>query len=350
VSDPTARILNQISGFVVSQSIAAACQAGVFDVLLKGSLTTSELTRQCRLHPNGAERLVRLLVGEQLLERSGDLLSITDDGALLAENTPGSLKYLALMYAGLMYPAFGRAAHSFATGESAIPPAFAGKNVWQVLQGDPELGRLFNRAMADRSRARASTVASSDVWQHVTHVADIGGGTGTLLATILRSHPHMQGVLFDRPNVVASAGEAFKGIADDRWRTAGGDFFEAVPSGSDAYVLSLILHDWDDDRCGQLLRSIARATVPGNRLLIAEKVLPEDGQPHFVDRSNVIMLLGPGGMERTTDEYTTLLGRNGFEIVRTVAGVHTDLLEAIRVRETITPSASALPVADPAGI
>jgi SAM-dependent methyltransferase len=148
-------------------------------------------------------------------------------------------------------------------------------------------------------------------------VVDVAGGTGFLLAEILRRHPDARGVLFDLPAAVADSTEDLDGLRD-RCATVGGDFFESAPAGADCYVLSHVIHDRDDDRAVAILRNCRRAMDPNGRLLLVEMVIPPGDEPHPSKTLDMVMLSLPGGMERSDLEYRELLDAAGFELTRRV--------------------------------
>jgi hypothetical protein len=143
-------------------------------------------------------------------------------------------------------------------------------------------------------------------------IADIGGGNGGILAQ-LRGNRH--GILFDRPAVIEAAPSVITG--DNGIGLVAGDFFEKVPA-ADIYVLSWILHDWDDTDARRILASIAAAANPGARLLVIESVMPAGNEPHPSKSVDLTMLTLLGGRERTEGEYRTLLEDAGFHLDRVV--------------------------------
>jgi hypothetical protein len=150
-------------------------------------------------------------------------------------------------------------------------------------------------------------------------IVDVGGGSGHLLAAILNANPHLRGVLYDLPHVAPEAQKYMESAGlKARCEVLSGDFFAAVPSGSDAYLLSHIIHDWDERRCGALLRHCRRAMDTQGRLLIVEAVLPAGDAPHPGKVLDLVMLTVPGGMERTEEEYAALLAKASFRLTRIV--------------------------------
>ena len=121
-----------------------------------------------------------------------------------------------------------------------------------------------------------------------------------MLAAILAAHPQIRGVLFDLPHIITSAPKtlASHGI-DDRADCVGGDFFESVPAGGDAYLVLVVLHDWPDQQAQHILANIAAAGGSGARLLLLEFVVPPGDTPHPSKMSDLNMLAIMGGKERT---------------------------------------------------
>jgi hypothetical protein len=140
-----------------------------------------------------------------------------------------------------------------------------------------------------------------------------------MLAAVLSRHPSVRGVLFDLPHVVRDAPALLKSRGvDDRVTIETGSFFERVPAGGDAYLLSHIIHDWSEDLCLQILGNCRRAMGPDGRLLIVETVLPEGDVPHQGKLQDLVMLVFPGGQERSEAEYATLLAKADFRLRRVV--------------------------------
>ena len=144
-------------------------------------------------------------------------------------------------------------------------------------------------------------------------IVDVGGATGNMLAHILSRYPQPRGMLFDRPHVVTEAPALLRARGvEDRVTIEHGNFFESVPAGGDAYILSHIIHDWNDDQCLTILGNCRKAMTRDAKLLIVEFVLPEGNTPHFGKVADMVMLAIPGGEERTANEYREPARRGGF--------------------------------------
>jgi SAM-dependent methyltransferase len=150
-------------------------------------------------------------------------------------------------------------------------------------------------------------------------IVDVGGGHGGLIASILKKHTNLKGIVYDSPDVVAGAPEHFAdaGVAD-RASAIGGDFFASVPAGGDTYIMKHIIHDWYDDLCTTILRHCHAVMKPGGKLLIVDQVLPGRNEPSVGKFSDLLMMIMPGGMERTADEFRTLVEGAGFKFSRIV--------------------------------
>jgi hypothetical protein len=198
--------------------------------------------------------------------------------------------------------------------------------VWDYYKANPEEGLSFARGMGNLSALVAMDVARLYDPSPYRRIVDVGGSQGVLLRGLLDRAPNARGVLFDLPEVTASASP------DPRVDIVSGSFFENVPEGGDLYVLKSILHDWPDDRCDAILQNVARAAAPGTTLLLVETVLPPPPQPSPVTFMDINMLVMLGGRERTSEEYGEMLRRGGFAMQRVIpTGGMFGLIEATRV-------------------
>jgi hypothetical protein len=152
------------------------------------------------------------------------------------------------------------------------------------------------------------------------HIVDVGGGRGLLLSAILRSHANVRATLFDRPEALVDVPIALDaaGIAS-RCAVAPGDFFSSVPAGADLYLLSRVLHDWNDDAAIHILTSCRNAMADSAVLLIAEAVLPERARDLPVAiRMDLHMLTLLAGKERTRAEFEHVLKQSRFDLQRVI--------------------------------
>ena len=330
---PPAILLQLMTGYQRAQAVYVAAKLGVPDLLAEGPRPVEELAAATQSHTSSLYRLLRALASVGVFsETSPRTFALTPTAALLRTGTADSMRSLALMYNEESYFAWGNMIYSIRTGEPAFAHRF-GMEPFPYFMQNPEADRLFNEAMIGYTHQVANAVVGTYDFSPFGVVADIGGGYGTLLAAILQSSPNTRGILFDIPHVIDAA-QGFlstTGVADRCTRIAG-DFFSAVPAGADAYVLSQILHDWEDEQCLTILKHTRRVTPKDGKLLVVELVIPPGNEPSFGKWLDLHMLAIPGGRERTESEYRTLFRDAGFEltnIVPTPAGP--SVVEAVPV-------------------
>jgi hypothetical protein len=208
--------------------------------------------------------------------------------------------------------------YSVQTGKTGFQHSF-GVPLFDWLGGHPMEAALFNQTMVGIHGMEPPAVAAAYDFSVFKTIADVGGSTGNLLATILGQHPSPRGILFDLPHVVrdAPAFLAQRGLTD-RIQIENGSFFDRIPAGADAYILSHIIHDWTEEQCLTILGHCRRAMSAAGRLLLVEMVLPPGDTPHPGKMLDMAMLTIPGGEERTEAEYAALLDKAGFRLTRVV--------------------------------
>jgi hypothetical protein len=250
-----------------------------------------------------------------------DGFALTPVGVSLRTGVPGSLRASVLMLLDeANWKPWGQLLHTVRTGETAFNHAH-GMGVFDYLVEHPEASSAFNAGMAGNWPAHARLVAATYDFSEMSVVVDVGGGRGRLLATILERYPRLRGILFDQPHVIEDARKTLDaaGVVD-RCELVGGSFVVSVPTGGDVYVLRNIVHDWEDDRAVAILTSCRRAMAPGARLLLVERYVATDPREAFpVLQSDLEMLVIVGGLERTKDEYATLLARSGLRLIQTIS-------------------------------
>jgi hypothetical protein len=204
------------------------------------------------------------------------------------------------------------------TGSNAMRRA-VGDDAFDYLATHPEDSAVFDGAMTDYSRVTAPAIAEAYDFGRFRTIVDVAGGQGGLMAAILRSHPGVDGIVYDLPHVVDGTRAAIrKRGLQDRCQAMAGDFFDSVPAGADAYILKHIVHDWDDERALRILQNCRSAIAPRGRLLICEVVVSGPGDGCLAKLIDLEMMVIPGGRERTEREFRDLLARAGFRLL----GVH----------------------------
>lgn len=317
---PHAQLIQMGAASWVSAVVYAAAKLGLADHLAGGPRSAEELAGPTGTHAPTLHRLMRTLAGLGILtEQDGQRFALTTLGNALETGAPGSARSTLLAFCGpAIWHSWEEIIHSLQTGQTGFEKAW-GMPLFDYLAQHPEEASHFSEAMVGFHGSEPPTVAKAYDFSAFGTIVDVGGATGNMLAAILSAHDGPRGVLFDRPHVVKDAPALLeaRGVAD-RVTIEPGNFFEQVPGGGDAYVLSHIIHDWNEQQCLTILGHCRNAMKPDGRLLIVETVLPTGDTPHQGKMQDMVMLVIPGGQERTEAEYESLLQQAGFRLTRVV--------------------------------
>ena len=311
VATPQQQIIAAIMGFRQSRAIAAAADLGLADLLANGPLHIDSLAEMTLTHSRSLFRMMRALESAGIFAQvSPRVFANTPVSECLRSNVPGSLRSAvrAVLSSGHgEYDAWAGFAHSVRTGEPAFDHVY-GYDFWEFLERNPDQRSVYNESQQTASGLFAAAVAGAYDWGRFSVIADLGGGTGTLLKAILDRYAACRGILFDLPEAVSKA------IPHARAERAGGSFFEAVPSGADAYILKSVVHDFPDAQVGAILNNIRKVLQPEGRLALVENVITDSPESIWAKWADLHMLALLGGAERTAAEYSELLGNSGFEL------------------------------------
>ena len=320
---PAETMLRLLTGAWTTQALATVAEMRVPDAMSADAGTSVEvLAARTGTDPDSLSRLLCYLTMLDVVTHGRDGYRLTRLGELLREDDPHSMRPLALMYGGPFYQSFAHLGHTLRTGAEAFRHLF-GENHFAYFARHPELSELFDQSMAASSRMFEpipehpvfAAKNTADTTAQTTTVVDIAGGNGELLGRLLTTHPHLHGVLLERPHVVENARRSLDAAGcGDRCTYRAGDFAD-MPTGGDVYVLSRILHDWDDERCREILSHCARVMPDHADLLIVERVLPTDGSASLATAWDLHMMCNVGGRERRADHYARLLADAGLELV-----------------------------------
>jgi hypothetical protein len=329
-SDPRLALLGLINGFQVSQAIHVAATLRVADYLNDGPRSAGELATLTKSNPDTLYRLLRALAAVGVFqEGEGRTFVLSPMGdCLRADSTTPLGAWAEVVGSPYFWQAWGHLLHSVQTGGNAFQD-LNGKDVWRYRAEHPELGATFDRAMTQLSRGGAEAVIRAYDFSSFAHVVDVGGGQGLLLTAILRAHPHMRGTLFDQAGVVAGAEAVLTvGGVIDRCNIVDGSFFESVPEGADAYLMRVVIHDWEDDEAIAILKVCRRAMPEAARLFLVERLVAPPNETPATKFGDLNMLVLPGGRERTREEFANLFTKSGFELTGIFpAGTH-NVIEA----------------------
>jgi O-methyltransferase domain/Dimerisation domain len=317
---PHAQLVQMAHAHWVSHIVYVAAKLSLADHLANGPKSPDEIAGKTGTHAPSVYRLMRTLANLGILtEDAKHCFALTALGDALKTGAPGSARATILTVASEWWVrGFGQLLYSVETGKSGFEKAL-GMPIFDWLANHPEDASLFSETMIGFHGAEPAAVAAAYDFSGLTTIIDVGGATGHLLTTILSGCSAARGILFDLPHVVRDAPPLIEARGmTDRVSIKDGSFFESVPEGGDAYLLSHIIHDWSEEQCLTILGNCRRAMNPGGRLLIIEMVLPAGDTPHPGKLLDMMMLVGPGGQERTEPEYGELLGKAGLRLERVV--------------------------------
>ena len=308
-----------ISGYWTSQAVYAVAKFGIADLLSDGPQNVEQLAEATDTNTDALYRVLRALASVGIFaEGEPRHFSLTPLAEPLQSDVPDSKRALALMMGDEQFRAWGEIEYSVRTGKTSFEKVH-GKPVFDYLGEHPEKARIFDAAMTGIHGRESNAIRHAYDFSGIGVLADIGGGNGSQITAILEAHPEMSGILFDLPHVVARAEERIEQAGlSERCKRVGGSFFESVPSGADAYMMRHIIHDWDDEKSLTILRNCHAAMPAEGRLLVVESVIPPGNDPFGGKFLDLVMLLIPGGKERTEEEYRTLFQSAGFELSRIV--------------------------------
>ena len=332
---PHETMRSMLAMYFISQMLFCVAKLGVADALAEKPLTADALAKAVGAHPPFLSRVLRALASVGVFaEDSRGRFRLTPLGQTLRADRPGSLRDYALMLpADYNWLAWSALPHALETGASAFEHAH-GMPIFSYLKQHAEKDRAFSASMASISGTENAAVARAYSFGRFAKLVDVGGAHGHLLATVLRRHKKLRGVLYDQPQVVAGATDSgFISAPDVRERcdVAGGSFFESVPSGADGYVMKYILHDWDDEKAMRILGHCRDAMTLDGRVLVVDHVIPQGNSADFSKLLDVMMLVGPGGQERTREEFRALFARVGLRLARVIpTSCPLSILEAVR--------------------
>jgi hypothetical protein len=299
--------LFELSDLSTPWSIHVVATLRVADHIAAGTTQIDDLAAAAGCDADALSRVLRHLVGRGVFTQPAPGRFALNDtarqllGARLGFDLDGIGGRMAYAWGGLL--------SAVRTGRPAYQEVF-GRPFWDDLEAHPEVAASFDALMGPPGHGTPDPdVLVDGDWHDVHHVVDVGGGTGALLAEVLRAHPHVRGTLVDLPRVVAGAGDLFDGVAD-RVTTVGQSFFDPLPAGADLYLLKSVLTDWPDPEAGQILRRCAEAARPAGRIAVLNGVSPDGDEPS----PDLLMLVLVGGKQRTLTQFRTLAGAAGLEI------------------------------------
>lgn len=301
-----------------TQRLYVIAKLGVADLLATGPLDCDDLASKLQVHKNSLFRVMRSLAAQGVFTQDlTDKFGLTPMSQLLRSDSPDSMRHAVIFFGEEYYRALGELLHTVKTGETAFNHLY-GQGHFDFLGKNPEVSKTFNSFMAQSAGRYRDTFESFDFAGHHL-IVDVGGGHGNLLASILKSHTHLKGIVYDLPQGVTETQDNLEeaGVAD-RCTIVTGSFFDAVPSGGDVYLLSRILHDWPDEKAKLILSNCRKSMAKNGKLLIRDAIIPDGDTPSPGKQIDITMLFMLGGAERTKAEWNALLHQSGFSISQVI--------------------------------
>jgi hypothetical protein len=313
-SDPAEALMQIAAGWLLPRSLHLIADLGVADALDETPRSAADLAAETGAHPQALARTLRLLSAYGVFATRAGMVSHTTSSRLLRSDHPQSMRPFARML-GLpinleAYRLFG---DTLRTGRPAIEQVQP-NGVFAYLADRPDETRIFGEAMTAKAHAQVAGVLGAYDFSPFECIADVGGGRGHLLQAVLGRAPSARGVLFDLPQVIDDAAE----LASERLSLRAGDFFRDRLPSCDAYMLMDIIHDWDDEKSEAILRAVRAAAPDHATLLLLETIVPDEAGPHWAKTLDVLMLAVTGGLQRTAQEYESLLAASGFHMKRVI--------------------------------
>ena len=324
------------TGYRLSQAIYVFTKLGIADLLASGPKTSSALSHSVGAHAPSLYRLLRVLTACAVVtEPTPGTFALAPSGTCLVGDAPNSIRSTVLLFGSEnFWTTWGDLLHCVRTGETAFSHLFGVRGTFDYLPSHPDDAALFNAGMGDVAALTAKAIVAAYDFSSARVLMDVGGGGGALISAILNAHPGLRGVLFDLPRVVDAARERLNcsGIAN-RCEAVGGDLLSSIPAGGDIYLLSRVIHDWDDENSILILRNCRTAMARTSKLLLAERIIPETIEPGIHAQTQLLsdlnMLVRNGGRERTDAEYSALFAAAGLRLSRVIpTGIEIGLIEA----------------------
>lgn len=309
------KLRGMIGGFAATQLLVTAARLRIADHLASGGQSVAVIADSLGVESNPLCRFLRMLVALDVLQQTkAEHFALTDMGRLLCADHPKSMRDRLLFIGEINYPVGQESIHAVTTGEQAFNHVF-GMPLFEYLDGHPDLRAIFGRLMGENVERRTEGICKAYDFTAATLIVDVGGGNGALLSAILSVAPGVRGIVFDRPSVANSReDESVSCDSAPRIEFLGGDMFKAIaPAGADIYILSNIIHDWNDGQASLILHNCGAVMKKDSRLLIIEEILPDRVEEAPATIANdYSMLLLTGGRQRTRDEFSHLLQTAGL--------------------------------------
>jgi hypothetical protein len=312
-------LLQMIFGGFVQQCISVIAKLGIPDLLKDGPKSHEQLAVITDAHAPSLYRLMRMLSSIGIFtELENKTFAIRPLGIYLQSDTIGSVRTDAI-FSGEKWRrnAWTNLLFSVRTGKSAFTEVH-GQGLFEYMSDDPEAAEGFNNLMSEISRMVRPALAYYD-FSEFDRLVDVGGGHGEIMRAILEQYPHMQGTVYDLPAVIEGTRHNMRAAGlEHRCDCVGGNFFESVPPGGDAYLMMHIIHDWSDEEAATILRHCRQQMRENGKLILLDAVILPGDAPDPAKLLDIEMLVITHGKERTELEFQELFMQSGFKLSRII--------------------------------
>jgi predicted transcriptional regulator len=317
---PAGRLLEMIAMRHVPQAIHVVAVLGIADLLHDGAKQIDKIAKATNSDTGVLRRVMRTLVAAGIFaEDKSHRFRLTSLGQRLRSDAPDSVRAAAVLLSG--EPDLEALLLSCVrTGKTAVELASGTTNWIDYYQSDPARAAVFNAGMTALSNAHYQGAVASYDFRAIRKLVDVGGGHGRLISMILKAYPKMQGVLFDLPHALEGGRKTIsENSLSIRCEVVSGNFFQFVPEGGDAYILSRVIHDWNEDKAVAILKVVRKAIPSNGRLLLFETMIAKTNELSYPLLSDLNMIIRTGGCERTKQEYRALYSAAGFKLTRAIS-------------------------------
>lgn len=328
---PQAQLMKFIVGKWISKPIYVAAELGIADMLVEGPKSIQDLAIESKTHSASLYRMMRALASVGIFSETKDQnFELTPMAECLKR---GAMRSIVLMFnSNWSDKAWGYFMDSVKTGNTTFQKAY-GMPLSDWLEKNPQAAEVFNEANATKAASSHRAIVDEYDFSGIDALTDVGGGLGTLMVEILSANPLMKGIVADTYSVIQETNKIIKARGfENRCRAVECDFFQKIPSGSDVYLMSNILHDWSDEQCRIILANCKYAMRKESKLLVVEMIVPPGNEPCVAKLLDLEMFVMTGGRERTEAEFKDLFESSGFKLSRIIpTKENVCIIEGIRV-------------------
>lgn len=330
-SDERKILLNKIHAYRETQLIYIAAKLKISDILFECEKTIDELAQLTKTHKESLYRVLRACTSMGLYKEKDNKFYLTKVGNLLISDNPDSIRPIALMRGEeVNWKPWGELLYAVQTGESAFEKVF-NMNLFEYYNKNPKSGEVFNEGMRIGSKYNIEMILEKYDFSKFKKIIDVGGGNGSLLISILEKYNSCKGILYDLPTVVKEANKYIDiSKIKDNIKIESGNMFLNVPEGGDCYLVKRILHDWDDCNCINILKNCRESILTDGILLIIDSVIIKN-EPTGKINDVHMMVVCPGGKERTREEFIYLLNQSGFKLKKIIENNGTSIVECMPI-------------------